>query len=97
MVHPHEGSTVEKSICAGLLIGDVLSQGAGAQAAKRSKRDAERQPVDAESDSSASRRGRKLWEEVHTVHYHRYSVDAAPMAVTAKLAIHPAAAISRAQ
>lgn len=42
-----------------------------AQAAKRSKREAERQPAEADSESSASRRGRKLWEEIHTVHYHR--------------------------
>lgn len=46
--------------------------GHAAQAAKRSKRDAERQPLDTESESSASRRGRKLWEEIHTVHYYRY-------------------------
>ena len=51
-----------------------------AQAAKRSKREAERQPVDADSESSASRLGRKLWEEIHTVHYHRYTPAAAAAA-----------------
>lgn len=44
-----------------------------AQAAKRSKRDTERHPIESESESSASRRGRKLWEEIHTVNYHRCS------------------------
>ena len=45
--------------------------------------DTERQPVDAESESSASRRGRKLWEEIHTVHYHRYSSYTAALAAMA--------------
>ena len=59
------------------------------QAAKRSKRDTERQPADAESESSASRRGRKLWEEIHTVHYHRYNSSPAALAAMVILFIMP--------
>ena len=70
-------------------MGSTTQLGIAAQAAKRSKRDTERQPVDTESESSASRRGRKLWEEIHTVHYHRYTCSTAALAAVAILSIHP--------
>ena len=46
------------------------------QAAKRSRRQGERHAAESDSDSAACKRGRRLWEEIHTVQYHRWAKTA---------------------
>ena len=42
------------------------------QAARRTRQEAEGRGAESESDAAASyRRGRRLWDEIHTVHYSR--------------------------
>ena len=61
------------------------------QAAKRSRRQGERHAAESDSDSAACKRGRRLWEEIHTVHYHRWAKTAgaqAELQATKLIALH---------
>ena len=61
------------------------------QAAKRSRRQGERHAAESDSDSAACKRGRRLWEEIHTVQYHRWAKTAgteAKLLATKVTALH---------